>query len=119
MEELNENEIHAIKKQVNDSWFEKFGKEDLNDMDDDEIMDHAIQMLRYCDNLLIENIKNEKSEADMLRNELYLTMKLAILEDIKKLPELIIKEIIKLYHNAIGIDGFINFIKACKLNNAC
>ncbi len=117
MAELNEQDIQLIKKQINDSWFDKFGKDDLNDMDDDEIIDQAIQMLRYCDNALFENIKNERSEAELLINELYFTMKLTILEDIKKLPEDICNKILNLYHKAIGIDGIINFVKSCKVYN--
>lgn len=113
--ELNDERIQNIRTNIKNEWFEKFGKIELNDLDDDEIMDHAIQMLRYCDNLLIN--KNEKSEEEIFKNELLLAMKVAIYEDIKKLPQEICNQIINLYHNTIGVDGIINFIKACKLNN--
>lgn len=117
MTELTNQDMENIKKQIHDEWFGQFGKGDLKDMDDDEIIDQAIQMLRFCDNELLKNLKNERTEAEIFKNELYLTMKLVLLEDIQKLPENFQNEIINSYHKAIGIKGMINFVKSCKLNN--
>lgn len=115
MEDFSEREAMKLRQEVHDKWFEKFGKIDIDNMDDDDIIDYCIQTMRYSDNELIELSKKEKEEKEIFLIDLYLSMKIAILEDIKKLPENIQNDIINAYFKAIKIDGFINFHKSCRL----